>query len=428
MITRICNGRIVDPAQELDEITDLWIDGRIIAGIGPSIRPHADQTIDASGCIVSPGWVDIHVHLREPGFEEDETIATGTQAALAGGVTSVACMPDTEPAVDSQAAAEFIHLQAQRARGANVFPIGAVTKNREGRELAEIGRLAEGGAVAFTDHDRPIVSAEIMRRALEYCRMFDKPVLSHPQDPDLTHDGVMNEGFFSMKLGLKGMPNAAEEVFIFRDIELAKLTGGRLHILNVSTAGGVELIRRAKQAGVAVTAEVCPHHLLYTDEKMQTFDSSYKVSPPLRTEQDRQALIEGLRDGTLDAIASDHSPLAPEKTTREIDLAPFGGIGLETLLPICIKALIEPGHLTWPQLIAKTTIGPARILGLDRGTLRPGAAADITIIDPGCSWKITPSVFRSKSRNSPFLGEEVRGRATHVFVAGELRYCLSRAD
>src|SRR5262249_19176259 len=338
----------------------------------------ASRVIDATGRIVCPGLIDMHVHLREPGREEDETIATGTAAALAGGVTSLACMPNTEPALDSQAAAEFVYLQAERAGYANVFPVGAITKDRKGQELAEIGGLVDGGAVAFTDDGSPVVSAEIMRGALEYCLMFDKAVLSHAEDLELTRGGVMNEGFESMRLGLRGMPAAAEEVMIHRDIELAELTGGRLHILHVSTAGGVDLIRRAKQRGIRVTGEACPHHFTLTDRCLRTFDSNFKMSPPLRTEADLHALIDGLKDGTLDVIATDHAPHAPEKKMRELDQAPNGVIGLETLIPICILSLIKPGHLTWPQLIEKLTIAPARVLGIDRGTLKAGAAADVT--------------------------------------------------
>jgi len=384
---RITGGRVIDPSQGVDQVTDLWIEGGKIAGLGPQPL-HATQTIDAAGKIVAPGLIDMHVHLREPGREEDETIATGTAAALAGGVTSVACMPNTEPALDSQAAAEFVHLQADRAGNANVFPVGAVTKGRQGTELAEIGGLVGGGAVAFTDDGSPVTSAEIMRRALEYCRMFGKAVLSHAEDLELSRGGVMNEGFESMRLGLRGMPAAAEEVMIHRDIELAQLTGGKLHILHVSTAGGVDLIRRGKQRGIQVTGEACPHHFTLTDKCLRTFDSNFKMAPPLRTEADVQAIIEGLKDGTLDVIATDHAPHAPEKKARELDQCPNGIIGLETLLPVCVGALIEPGHLTWPRLIEKLTINPARVLGIDRGTLKPGAVADVTVIDPSAEWTI----------------------------------------
>jgi dihydroorotase len=420
-ILRISNGRLIDPSQGIDQVTDLWLSGDKVAGLGPQPL-QADRMIDATGKIVCPGLIDMHVHLREPGREEDETIATGTAAALAGGVTSVACMPNTEPALDSQAAAEFIHLQAQRAGNANVFPVGALTKRREGKELAEIGGLVEGGAVAFTDDGAPVVSAEIMRRAMEYCRMFDKAVLSHSEDLELTRGGVMNEGFESMRLGLRGLPAAAEEVMIYREIALAELTGARVHILHVSTAGGVELIRRGKQRGVRVTGEACPHHFTLTDKCLRSFDSNYKMAPPLRTDTDVQALIAGLRDGTLDAIATDHAPHAPEKKMRELDQAPNGIIGLETLVPVCVKGLIEPGHLTWPQLIEKLTINPARVLGVDRGTLKAGAVADVTVIDPGAAWTIDPSKFRSKSRNCPFAGWEVRGWADTAIVGGVVKF------
>jgi dihydroorotase len=419
-ILRITNGRVIDPAQSLDQVADLWIRGGTVLGIGPQSHA-ADRTIDAAGKIVCPGLIDMHVHLREPGREEDETIATGTAAALAGGITSVACMPNTEPALDSQAAAEFVYLQAARAGNANVFPVGAITKGRQGQELAEIGGLVEGGAVAFTDDGSPVVSAEIMRRALEYCRMFDRAILSHCEDLELTRGAVMNEGFESTRLGLRGYPAAAEEVVIHRDIELAQMTGARLHILHVSTAGGVELIRRARQRGVRVTGEACPHHFTLTDKCLRTFDSNFKMSPPLRTDGDLRAVIEGFKDGTLSVIASDHAPHAPEKKTRELDQAPNGIIGLETLLPVCILSLIEPGHLTWPQLIEKLTINPARILGIDRGTLQPGVAADVTIIDPKAEWTIDPGRFRSKSRNCPYAGWKVRGRAETVIVGGVVK-------
>jgi dihydroorotase len=418
----LTNGRVIDPSQGIDQVTDLWITGETVRGIGPQMQLHADETIDVSGKIVCPGLIDMHVHLREPGREEDETIATGTAAALAGGVTSVACMPNTEPAIDSQAQAEFVYLQAERAGNANVFPIGAITKGRKGEELAEIGGLVEGGAVAFTDDGSPVVSAEIMRRALEYCKMFDRVVMDHCEDLELTRGGVMNEGFESMKLGLRGMPAAGEEVMVNRDIILAELTEGRLHILHTSTAGSVDLIRRARQKGVRVTTEVCPHHFTLTDACLRSFDSNFKMSPPLRTQRDVEAIIEGLKDGTIEVIATDHAPHAPEKKMRELDLAPNGIIGLETLLPVCVVALIEPGHLTWPQLIEKLTINPARILGIDRGTLKPGADADVTVIDPKAEWVIDPTKFKSKSRNCPFTGWKVRGRAELVFVSGQVRY------
>lgn len=421
-IIRIINGRIIDPSQRLDQVADLWIRGEQFLGIGPQAGLVPSRTIDAAGMIVCPGLIDMHVHLREPGQEEDESIATGTAAAIAGGITSVACMPNTDPPIDHQAAAEFVYLQAERAGNANVFPVGCITKGRKGAELAEIGGLVEGGAVAFTDADSPVVSAEIMRRALEYCRMFDRPVLSHAEDLDLTRGGIMHEGRESMRLGLRGMPAAAEEVIVHRDIELAQLTGGRLHLLHVSTAGSVELIRRAKEKGVRVTAETCPQYCFLTDKCLHSFDSNYKLNPPLRTEDDVAALVAGLKDGTIDVLASAHSPHAPEKKVRELDQAPFGIVGLETLLPLGATALVQPGHLTWPQLIEKLTARPASILGIDRGTLKSGADADVTIIDPNAEWTIDPVKFASKSRNSPFGGLKVRGRPHAVVVGGDVKF------
>jgi dihydroorotase len=417
----IRNGRVIDPSQGVDAVTDLVVRGDKIGSIGPCVEP-ADEEIDARGMIVCPGLIDMHVHLREPGGEESETIATGAQAAVAGGVTSVACMPNTDPAIDSRDVAEFVSLQAKRAGWANVFPIGAVTKERAGAELAELGQLVEGGAVGFTDDGAPIESAEIMRRALQYAKMFDKPILTHSEVRELTKSGVMNEGFMSMKLGLPGMPPVAEEIMIARDIMLAELTGGRLHVLHVSTAGSVDLVRQGKKRGVQVTAEVCPHHFLLTDEFMARFDSNYKMSPPLRTGADIRELIGGLVDGTIDAICTDHAPHAPEKKALELDQAPFGIIGLETLIPLCVHGLIEPGYLDWPELIEKLTLNPARILGIHKGTLAPGADADITIIDPDVEWVIDPAQFRSKSRNCPFAGWTVTGRARTVLVGGIIKY------
>lgn len=421
-VVRIANGRIIDPSQSLDQVADLWLENDRVLHVGDRPDLHPDQVIDAGGKIVTPGLIDMHVHLREPGREEDETIATGTAAALAGGVTSVACMPNTEPAIDSQASAEFVCLQAKRAGNANVFPVGAITKERKGAELAEIGGLVEGGAVAFTDDGSPVISSEIMRRAMEYCRMFDKAVLSHSEDLELSRGAVMNEGAESMRLGLRGYPAVAEEIMVYREIALAELTRARIHIMHVSTAGSVDLIRRGKARGIRVTGEAAPHHFTLTDACLRTFDSNFKMSPPLRTQDDIHAILAGLRDGTLDVIATDHAPHAPEKKMRELDQAPNGIIGLETLVPICIRALIEPGVLTWPQLIEKLTINPARILGIDRGTLRPGAIADVTILDPDVAWTIDARQFRSKSRNTPYNGWEVRGWADTVLVAGVVKF------
>ncbi|HMB05567.1 MAG TPA: dihydroorotase [Isosphaeraceae bacterium] len=419
----ITGGRIIDPSQEIDRIGDLWLSRGRVLPVGEGYE-EAEIVIDARGLIVGPGLIDVHVHLREPGNEEDETIATGAAAALAGGVTAVACMPNTRPALDTQGAAEFVILQAQRARKAHVYPVGAVSKGRKGEELAELGQLVAGGAVAFTDDGAPVASAALMRRALEYAKMFDRAILQHCQVPELTVGGVINEGYESMRLGLGGLPAAAEDIMVARDIRLAEITGGRLHIQHISTARSVELVREGKRRGVRVTAEACPHHFTLTDERLRTFDSNYKMNPPLRTRGDVEAVIAGLKDDTIEVLATDHAPHAPEKKMRELDQAPFGIIGLETLLPIIVHGLIEPGHLTWPEVIRKLTINPARLLGIPKGTLRPGADADVTIIDPEARWTIDPAQFYSKSRNTPYGGWQVRGRAHTVIVGGEVRYTL----
>ena len=420
---RITGGRVIDPSQGIDRVADVWLDrGRVLA-IGER-NETPDVVIDAAGMIVTPGLIDVHVHLREPGNEEDETIATGAGSALAGGVTSVACMPNTIPAIDSQGAAEFVVLQAQRARRANVYPVGAVSKGRKGEELAELGQLVAGGAVAFTDDGAPVASASLMRRALQYAKMFDKVIMQHCQVMELTVGAVMNEGFESMKLGLGGMPAAAEDIMVARDIRLAEITGGRLHIQHISTERAVELVAEGKKRGIQVTAEACPHHYTLTDENLRTFDSNFKMNPPLRTKADVDAVIGGLRDGTIDLLATDHAPHAREKKMRELDQAPFGIVGLETLIPITVVGLIEPGHLTWPDVIRKLTVEPARLLGIPKGTLQPGADADVTIIDPTTPWTIDPAKLLSKSKNTPYGGWEVRGRAHTVLVAGEVRHTL----
>ena len=423
----IRDGRIIDPSQNIDRTGNLLLrDGRVVA-IDDNVA-EADELIDASGLIVCPGLIDVHVSLREPGHEEDETIASGTHAALAGGMTSIACMPDTSPVVDNRAAAEFVLLQAERAGHCHVFPLGAATKDNAGQELAEIGQLVEAGAVAFTDAKRPIGNAEIMRRALEYTRMFNRPIFHHPQVPELVDGGVMHEGFYSTLLGFRGMPAAAEEIMVSRDLTLAEMTGGRVHLMCLSTAGSIEKVRRAKERGVNVTAEVTPHHLTLTDKSLASFDSNFKVDPPLRTAEHIEALIEGLKDGTIDVISSDHQPYAQEKGDRELDLVPFGIVGLETLLPICAKALIEPGHLTWPELIARLTVAPARVLDIPKGTLQPGADADVTLFDPDADWTIDAAKFRSLSRNTPFDGWSVRSRVHTVIVSGKVRYRAESAQ
>ena len=425
----IRGGRVVDPAQGIDRVDDVLVRDGLIVSVGHAGgQPlgRADETIDATGLIVAPGLIDMHVHLREPGREEDETIETGTRAAVAGGFTSVACIPNTEPPIDTQAAVEFIHQKAARADTCNVFVVACVSRGREGKELADIGQLVEAGAVAFSDDGAPVYDAELMRRAFEYCRMFDKPVLAHEEVLELSRGGVMHEGLVSLVLGLTGMPAAAEEVMIGRDIALSEVTGGRLHVMHVSTAGGVAMIREAKRRGARVTAEACPHHFTLTDENLRGFDANFKMSPPLRTAADVEAIIAGLVDGTIDCIATDHAPHAREKKMLELDRAPFGILGLETAIGLAVTRLIVPGRIGWPRLIEAMSTLPARILGLSRGTLRPGAAADITIIDPDLSWRVDVKQFRSKSVNSPFDGWTLQGRAVATIVGGRIKHRLGR--
>ncbi len=428
----IRGGRIVDPSQSLDATGDVLIrDGRVVAigaaAVSESDAAGADEVIDAEGMIITPGLVDMHVHVREPGREEDETIETGAAAAIAGGFTSVACIPNTEPPIDTQGAVEFIHQKAARADACNVFVVACVSRDRAGKELAEIGQLVEAGAVAFTDDGSPVYDAELMRRAFEYCRMFDKPILAHEEVLELSHGGVMHEGLVSLALGLPGMPAAAEEVMIGRDIALAEVTGGRLHVMHLSTAGGVELVRRAKAQGIAVTAEATPHHFTLTDECLRQFDSNYKMSPPLRTAADVEAILDGLVDGTIDCIATDHAPHAIEKKMLELDRAPFGILGLETAVGLSITRLIVPGRLDWPRLVDAMSTLPSRILGIDRGTLAVGAVGDVTIIDPNLTWEVDASTFRSKSVNSPFHGWQLTGRAVATIVGGRVKFRLHEA-
>lgn len=421
----IRGGRVIDPSQRLDQEMDLLIENGKIAEYNPPVRGD-ERVIDASGQIVSPGLIDMHVHLREPGYEEDETIETGTAAALAGGFTSIACCPNTDPPTDTPAAVEFVRQKAARADNCHVFVMACVSKERKGQELAEIGQLALVGAVAFTDDGAPVFDPELMRRAFEYCLMFDKPVCNHCEIPELTRNGVMNEGLVSLVLGLPGIPAAAESVMVARDIALAEATGGRLHVMHVSTSDSVETIRRAKKRGVRVTAEVTPHHFTLTDESLRRFDSNFKMNPPLRSQEHMDACINGLRDGTIDVIASDHAPHAKEKKMQELDRAPFGIVGLETSLGLVITRLIKPGILSWSEALAKMTIAPAQILGIKKGTLAIGADADVTIIDPNWAWTVNPNIFFSKSRNTPFAGWKLEGHATTVIVSGRIKYELTR--
>jgi len=453
MNTLIKNGRIIDPSQDIDGIGEILIkDGRIeklvIAGkrIGgeagkkterkrggaevrkvktsehPGLRAYELtnlRTVDASGCIVIPGLVDMHTHLREPGFEYKETIMTGTRAAVRGGFTTVCCMPNTNPVNDTIAVTSFIIEKARNEGSCAVYPIGAITKAQKNQELAEIEALKRAGCIAFSDDGKPVTNSLIMRRALEYSKIFDVPIIAHCEDIFLSEGGVMNEGFISTILGLKGIPKAAEEVMVARDIALCELTGGRLHVAHVSTEGSVELIRDAKSRGIPVTAETCPHYFTLTDDSLKSYDTNLKVNPPLRTEKDVEAIKKGLKDNTIDVIATDHAPHHIDDKTKEFDTAAFGISGLETAFPLSLK-LVEQGVINLKQLIMKMTITPSIIMGIKKGSLSEGADADITIINLMKNFKVDVSGFLSKGKNSPFHGWPLKGFVEKTIAAGRL--------
>jgi len=422
----IKGGRVVDPATDTDALLDLLVvDGKIAerrAPGGHAALPPDTRVLEAAGKIVCPGFIDMHVHLREPGHEHKETIESGTRAAAAGGFTSVACMPNTEPWNDGLSVTEYIVTEARRRGAVNVFPIGCISKGGRGEELAEMGDMVRSGAVAVSDDGRPAGSHFLMRMALEYTKIFGIPVIDHCEDRSLTAGGVMHEGYVSTLLGLKGMPGAAEEIAVASDLALAALTRGRLHLAHLSTRGSLELVRRAKSDGLAVTCEVTPHHLLLTaDAVMQSdYDPNTKVNPPLRSEEDRQALVAGLRDGTVDAIATDHAPHHPDEKLQEFDDAPFGMVGLETAVPLLLDRLVRPGVIDLKRLVALVSLNPARILGLEKGTLAIGADADITLLDPDLRATVDVARFRSKSRNSPFHGWTLTGWPFATVVGGRV--------
>ncbi|MGB4018482.1 MAG: dihydroorotase [Syntrophomonadaceae bacterium] len=411
-------GRVIDPSSGLDKLTDILIeDGKIIK-VDENISAEA-EVVDATGKIVCPGFIDVHVHLREPGFEYKEDIASGTRAAAAGGFTTVCCMPNTNPIIDNVAVASFVRERALRSGVVHVLPIGAVTKQQEGQEISEIADLVAAGCVALSDDGRPVTRADIMRNALEYSKMFDVPVMSHCEDLDLSNGGQMHEGYYSTIYGLKGIPAEAEEVMVGRDISLARLTGARLHICHISTAGSVQLIRRAKREGIRITCEVTPHHLTLTDELVGSYDTDTKVNPPLRSQEHLEALWAGLKDGTIDCIATDHAPHHLESKDCEYELASTGISGLETAIP-GIMSLVERGILDMNTMIEKRTVGPAMVLGIDRGHLQEGAVADVTIIDPQAVRRVDPASFYSKGRNNPYKEREYTGWPYATIVAGKV--------
>lgn len=418
----IKGGRIIDPANRIDAVGDVLIaDGRI-AQCGGKIADSSAESLDASGKIVCPGLIDIHVHFREPGDDNVENIASGSAAAVAGGFTSVACMPNTRPALDEETHIDFVYRQAAAADLCNVFPVGAITKGRKGEELAEMGQMVRAGAVGFSDDGAPVTQTGTMYRALQYVSMFDRPILQHCEDPDLARGGVMNAGVTATRLGMPGMSPMAEELMIQRDLSLVRETGARYHVCHISTRRAVELVRQAKANGLKVTAEVTPHHLILTETECSSFDTNCKMSPPLRTRADVEACVKGVADGTIDCLATDHAPHAIQQKELEFLDAPFGIIGLESALPVYIRALIDSGALQWPDLIERLTVRPAAILSLNKGTLSVEADADVTVIDPDAAWTIDAAQFASRSRNCPFNGWQVRGRAAATIVNGRIKY------
>jgi dihydroorotase len=416
-------GRVIDPSQRVDRTASVLIVDGAIAEVGERIDAPDDAVVlECSGAIVAPGFIDVHCHLREPGREDVETIATGARAAAAGGFTAVCAMPNTEPVTDNQAAVGFIVRQAQRAGGARVYPIGAISVGQRGEALAEFGEMVGAGAVAVSDDGKPVVSAHLMRTALEYARTFGIPVIDHCEEPTLAQGGAMNEGLVSARLGLKGIPSEAEEIMVIRDILLARRTGGHIHIAHASTRGSVELIRWGKDRGIRVTAEVCPHHLSLTEEAVEGYNTNAKMNPPLRTAADVAAMQEAVRDGTIDCICTDHAPHHYDEKEREFADAPNGIVGLETAFGVVTTSLVASGILDYPTLIERMSCAPARIFGLPGGTLRPRAAADVTVIDPERRWIVDPSAFLSKGRNTPYAGRELQGAARYTIVGGRLMH------
>jgi dihydroorotase len=417
----IRGGRVLDPANSVDAVQDLLIQDGKVARLGPKLAvPQATTVIDASGKVVCPGFIDMHVHLREPGHEYKETVASGTRAAAAGGFTAVCCMANTSPVNDNRSITDYILAKARSEGIVRVYPIGAVTRGLEGKELAELAELAEAGCVGFSDDGKCVMNAELYRRAMEYTLPFAAPVISHAEDHALSRSGAMHEGVVSTELGLRGIPAAAEDVMVARDIVLAELTGAHVHIAHLSTAGAARLVRDAKARGVRVTAEVTPHHLLLTDEAVRSWDANTKMAPPLRTKRDTEALVEALADGTLDCIATDHAPHAVADKEGEFDRAANGIVGLETAFTVLHDRLVRPGVLPLATLVARLSRDPARLLNLAGGSLTVGAAADVTLVDPATPVTIDPARFASKSRNTPFGGWTATGAPWKTIVGGKI--------
>lgn len=423
----IRGGRVLDPSQDLDATRDVLVVDGLVAGVGEGLdAPEGALEIDASGLLVTPGLIDVHVHLREPGGEHKETIATGARAAAAGGFTAVCAMPNTSPVVDDPAGVGFVLAQGAAARAARVYSVGSISQGQEGRQLAAIGEMVEAGAVAITDDGNPVMDSGLMRRAMEYAQAFDVPVADHPEDLGLSGQGVMNEGLVATRLGLRGKPNASEDVHIVRDLLLADFTGGRIHLQHVSTAYGVEAIRQARARGVRVTAEASPHHLVLTDEAVEGYNTDAKMNPPLRSAVDREAVRQGLADGTLGVLATDHAPHHYDEKERAFDDAPNGIVGLETSLGLALTHVVGEGVIDLPTLVDRMSCSPARAFGLPGGTLSVGSIGDVTIIDPEEEWTVDRAAFLSKSRNTPFDGWELTGRARVTIVGGEVVWQSAR--
>ncbi|MBI4209016.1 MAG: dihydroorotase [Deltaproteobacteria bacterium] len=429
MKIRILNGKLIDPGSSHEGEFDLLIENGKIAAIERqgAIPKQEGETIDAKGLAIFPGFVDLHTHLREPGEEYKETVQTGCNAAVAGGFTTICCMANTHPVNDHGAITEYILGKAREANGVHVYPIGAVSKGLQGEELAEIAEMREVGAVAISDDGRPLMNGNLTRRAMEYARNFDLPMISHCEDKNLSSEGVMHEGYWSTRLGLPAIPSASEEIMVARDILLAELTGAHLHIAHVSTKGSVDLIRRAKERGIRISAEVTPHHLILTEEALQDYDTNAKVNPPLRSEKDRQALWQGLKEGVIDCIATDHAPHDINSKNVDICQAAFGMIGLETAFSLSLR-LVESGTLSLSELIEKMTIQPAKLLGLPAGTLSMGSPADLTLVDGSRTFRYYASLGGSKSHNSPFDQCEFKGKVVMTLIAGQVVYTEKKDD
>lgn len=420
----IKKGRIVDPVTGLDIQADVLIEGEIIKKIGQGLEATVDDSIiEADGCIVTPGLFDMHVHLREPGYEAQETIETGTLAAACGGFTAVACMGNTNPVADNAAVIRAIVSKANQVGHCRVYPIGSITKGLEGKELSEMGDMVEAGIIAVSDDGKCVANSAVMRNALQYAKALGIPVISHSEDMGLSSGGQMNEGYYSTVLGLKGIPAAAEEIMVARDCLLAEATGAKLHIAHVSTAGSVRIVREAKARGIRVTCEATPHHFSLTDKDVSGYDTNMKVNPPLRNQRDVEAIIEGLQDGTIDAIASDHAPHTRESKEVEFAYAPCGISGIETMLPLVVTNLIEPGYLNWMQAISKLTVGPSFALGISLSGIIEGARADLTIIDPKAERPVDVANFKSKGKNSPYNGWLLKGWPVAVIYGGRVTRC-----